>query len=155
MQLLAVGRSEEAARTLNDAATLYKNILLPGINLTDLCFLRSTMAALKVLVDALMQTGDSSNILNAALLQADVEETEAILAGYREGVLEETRGELREQQRARGPGAAGAAGAGEGGAEAKKRRRRRVRPPSGSSRNAKHNSRRGLPRWQKLQRLQR
>ncbi len=42
----------------------------------------------------------AENILRAARIQADVEETEAILAAYWEGVLEETRRELDKQRRA-------------------------------------------------------
>jgi hypothetical protein len=119
MELLAMGRAEEAVETLEDAQSLYRSMLLPGINFTTLNWLRSAMAALKVFIDALVQTGQSCHIHNAMRIHADVEETEAILAGYWEGVLEETRRELREQQRAGGLGEAGAAG--EEGGEAKKK----------------------------------
>ena len=61
---------------------------------------------------------DADGEADAELILADVAETEAILAAYWEGVLEETRRELREQQRAGNPGEAGAR---EGGAEAKKK----------------------------------
>ena len=114
-----MGRAEEAVETLEDAQSLYRSMLLPGINFTTLNWLRSAMAALKVFIDALVQTGQSCHIHNAMRIHADVEETEAILAGYWEGVLEETRRELREQQRAGGLGEAGAAG--EEGGEAKKK----------------------------------
>jgi hypothetical protein len=118
MELLAMGRAEEAVETLEDAQSLYRSMLLPGINFTTLNWLRSAMAALKVFIDALVQTGQSCHIHDAKRIHADVEETEAILAGYWEGVLEETRRELRKQQRAGGLGEAGAAG--EEGAGAKK-----------------------------------
>ena len=114
-----MGRAEEAVETLEDAQSLYRSMLLPGINFTTLNWLRSAMAALKVFIDALVQTGQSCHIHDAKRIHADVEETEAILAGYWEGVLEETRRELREQQRAGGLGEAGAAG--EEGGEAKKK----------------------------------
>ena len=118
-ELLAQGRPNEAARILmKDAPICYCHILFPRINFSDLGILKPQMAALKVLLDALMQTGDSSNILNATLFRADVEETEAVISGHWEGVLEEARRELREQQWA---GGLGAAGAGEGGPEAKKK----------------------------------
>ena len=55
------------------------------------------MAAIKVLAAAMLQTGRAAN-----KMLADVEETEAILAGYREGVLQEARWELGEQRRAAG-----------------------------------------------------
>jgi hypothetical protein len=119
MQLLAVGRPEEAARTLLRASISFRTLSFRGINFTNLCFLRPVMAALKVLIDALIQTGYAEHISDAELTRADVEETEAILAGYWEGVLEETRRELREQQRAGRQGEAEAGGG--GGAEAKKK----------------------------------
>ena len=79
----------------------YLTLIKPtGINLAQVGMLTPTMAALKVLVEALRQTRDIKNMGKAARLQADVEETEAILAGYYEGVLEETRWELGEQRRA-------------------------------------------------------
>jgi len=116
--LLAIGRAEEAVQTLKDAPKPYKNVLILGINLSDLCMLQPILAALKVFVNALMQTGSTTAFSYAQLVQADVEETEAILAGYWEGTLEETRRELRERQRGGGPGEAGA---GEEGTEAKKK----------------------------------
>jgi len=121
MELLAAGRAEEAVWTLEDAPYLYSGVLVTGNNLTNLRMLQPAVPALKVLVDALMQTGKAERISEAELIRADVEETEAILAGYWEGVLEVTRWELREQQRGGGPGAAEEAGAGEGGTEAKKK----------------------------------
>ena len=51
-----------------------------------------------------MQSNIPQNVFNGRQIQADVEETEAILAGYWEGVLEETRWELAEQRRAAGRG---------------------------------------------------
>ena len=58
------------------------------------------LAALTGLADALARRGNEGDVSQAALIRADVEETEAIMAGYWEGVLEETRWELAEQQRA-------------------------------------------------------
>ena len=55
---------------------------------------------MKVLAAAMVQTGIATNILDAEKIRADVEETETILVGYREGVLEETRRQLEGQRRA-------------------------------------------------------
>ena len=57
------------------------------------------MAALKVLTDAMVQTGDADYAFQAEEIRAEVEETEAIISAYWEGVLEEGRRELREQRR--------------------------------------------------------
>ena len=92
-----------------------------GINFMKLDPLRSLIAALKVLVEAmvLMERGievemgieapwDEATtqqlkekvLLYAGQIRADVEETEAILFGFWEGILEETRRELEEQRQA-------------------------------------------------------
>ena len=62
--------------------------------------LKPVMAALKVLADALMRTGIAHDVVRAGRILADVEETEVILAGHWEGVLQETRRELEDQRRA-------------------------------------------------------
>jgi hypothetical protein len=112
---MAAGKPQNAVRILADVPKGYGKMLqYSGIPLMELDRLNPHMAALNVLADALVQTGDASY---AGRIRADVEETEAILAAYWEGVREEIRRELREQQRAGGPGT----GAREGGAEAKKK----------------------------------
>lgn len=100
MQLLTKGRAEQAAWTLVDAPIYYRDIVTLGINCSDAYLLQAVLAALKVMVDALVQTGKAGYISEAELINADVEEMEAILAGYWEGVLEETRRELQQQRRA-------------------------------------------------------
>ena len=61
---------------------MYKDCLHSGINLLQLNMLRAAMAACKVLVDTYVQTGIADHICQAERIRADVEETEAILAGY-------------------------------------------------------------------------
>ena len=120
VELLNAGRPRDAARALAIQPMQYAAILdHSGINLMQLDVLNPVVDALKVLVEALVQIGDADTMAEATRIRADLKETDAILAGYWEGVLEETRRELREQHRAGGPAAAGAVG--EGGAEAKKK----------------------------------
>ena len=71
-----------------------------GINQNELTKLKPVMAALKVLATAMLQTGKAEFVSKAGKIQADVEETGAILAGYLEGVLGETRREPVEQRQA-------------------------------------------------------
>jgi len=97
------------------------------------------MAALKVLAAAYAQTGSAAQVALGSRILMDVEETEAILAGYWEGVLDETRWELAEQRRAAG-------GVGEQEKRWHRKRRRKVRLPSGNSRNARRSNRRKRPR---------
>ena len=81
-------------------------------------FLKPVVAPLKVLADALVQTGTAANVLEAGRIRAEVQETEAIVVAYWEGILEETRWELAEQRRtavAAGGAAAGEALEAEGG----------------------------------------
>jgi len=85
--LLAAGRPHEAAQMLALHLLEYANLLDPsGINLMQLYLFKPVMAALKVLVDALVQIGDADAMSGAVRIRADVEETEAILAGIWEGV---------------------------------------------------------------------
>jgi hypothetical protein len=53
--------------------------------------LKPSMAALKVLAAALVERRIGNDIVEAGRIMQDVEETEAILAEYWEGVLGETR----------------------------------------------------------------
>ena len=69
-----------------------------GINMMELHGLKPLMAALKVLARAQLQTKIALLVDQAMRIKADVEETEAILAGYWNGVLEETRWELGERR---------------------------------------------------------
>lgn len=93
---MAAGKPFEAARALSDGPEeAYKELMEPaGINHADMYMLKPVMAALKVLAAALLQTGTPMKMLYGALMGADVEETEAILSGYWDGVLDETRREL-------------------------------------------------------------
>jgi hypothetical protein len=81
--------------------------------------LKLAMDALKVLAEAWVQVGGAMEAFYTRAIRADVEETEAILAAYWEGVLEETRWELGEQRRRV---AAVAAVAAEGEAELEKKK---------------------------------
>jgi hypothetical protein len=101
IRLLAAGKPLEAAHALLCAPKMYAQRLhYTGLNLMDLHdVLEPVMDALKVLADALVQTGNPECVANGELTRADVEETEAILVGYWEGVLEETRWALTEQRR--------------------------------------------------------
>jgi hypothetical protein len=128
--------------SLKSAPRLYLSYFQESgiINFVRLDRLRSLIAALKVLVEAMVlmerevememvieapwDEGTTWHwkeqiLLYAEQIRADVEETEAILAGYWEGVLAETR---------RASGATGG--------------RRRVRLQNGSSRSARRNRRR-------------
>jgi hypothetical protein len=103
IRMLAAGRLRAALSVLVQCPTLYKACIdKSGIIFFLWNALRTVMAALKVMVAALKQSG---SMHEATQIQEDVEETDAILSGYWEGVLEETRWELREQQRAGGGGA--------------------------------------------------
>jgi hypothetical protein len=101
------GRAYEAGCALKYVPDIYVNWLERGINFTEIVYLETLLAALKVLADALEQTGNPQYVFNGGQIRADVEETEAVLAGYWEGVLEETRWELAEQRRAAERGAGG------------------------------------------------
>jgi hypothetical protein len=101
LELLAAGKPHEAGPILMYIPAIYKRMLkYAGINLLELQQLKPVMVALKVLATAMLQTGKDGFISEAGKIQADVEETEAILAGNWEGLLEETRRELVEQQQA-------------------------------------------------------
>ena len=93
------------------------------------------VATLKTLAKALEQTAAADNrsrwfaffrappshdLIQARRIRADVEETEAIMAGYWEGILDETRLEFRGQQQA-----ASGAGGGLGGAPTKSKAAKR------------------------------
>jgi tetratricopeptide (TPR) repeat protein len=101
------GRAYEAGCALKYVPDVYVNLLKRGINFTEIVYLETLMAALKVLAAALVDMGNPNNMLKGEQIRADVEETEAVLAGYWEGVLEETRWELAEQRRAVERGAGG------------------------------------------------
>lgn len=89
---LAAGKPLEAVRCLARAPELYLDRFKhAGLNLIEVSVLRPIMDALKVLADALAQTDNQKYVVHGRRIRADVEETEAILAGYWEGVLEETR----------------------------------------------------------------
>ena len=107
LKLLKTERPQEASCTLKYVPDLYVNLLKRGINFTEIVYLETLMAALKVLAAALVDMGNPNNMLKGEQIQADVEETEAVLAGYWEGVLEETRWELAGQWRAVERGAGG------------------------------------------------
>ena len=107
LNFLDAGRPREAVLTLQKAPDHYVELLQwTGINLLEWHEILPVMAALKVLAEALEQTQVVSNANYAKLIRADVEETEAILRGFWEGVLEETRWELGEQRRAAAAAAA-------------------------------------------------
>lgn len=100
-ELLREGTPYEAGLTLAKAPLLYGMLLDQcGIIRTELHGLLPAMAALKVLAKALVQHGDGKDLLMAVRIQSDVNETEAILTAYEEGVLDETRRELAEKRRA-------------------------------------------------------
>ena len=116
IQKLRAGKPEEAIRHLSSVPRRYIEFLeYSSINMTQLFVLQPLMAAMKVLAGAMLQTGRADN-----KMLADVEDTEAILAGYREDVLEETRWELGEQRRAAAVAAVVVGAADEGGVAAKK-----------------------------------
>jgi len=121
LKQLAAGLPHEAAMSLKSAPRLYLSFFQESgiINFVWLDRLRSMIAALKVLVEAMVlmerevememvieapwDEGTTWHwkeqiLLYAEQIRADVEETEAILAGYWEGVLAETRRELQEQR---------------------------------------------------------
>ena len=147
---MAAGKPQNAVQILTEVPKGYVKMLqYSGIPLMELDRLNPTMAALNVLADALVQTGDA---LYAGRIRADVAETEAIMASNWEGVREEIRRELREQQQVAADAALAATGAaGDGGAATRKskaakrmqqKRRTQLHP-------------RWRPRWWKLQRRQR
>lgn len=91
----------DATLVLKHVPRLYVDFLDgSGIILKYMYMLKPLMAAIKVLVNALTQSGLADGLEAAERYRADVEETEAILAAYSEGVLEETRRELAERRRA-------------------------------------------------------
>lgn len=121
LEEMAAGRPHDAACILDSVPRLYLYFFKEmGINLMD-PHLKSLIEALKVLADALVSTAVPHNqgiigpsesqsegagqqakdpiVHLAERIRADVEETEAILAGYFEGALEETRRELEEHRR--------------------------------------------------------
>jgi hypothetical protein len=100
-ELMKARRPHEAARTLSFVPEMYVAFLeYSGINHLELYMLRDVMAAVQVLAEALVLTGVPHNNYHAGRMRGDVEETEAILSAYWEGVLEETRRELGEQRAA-------------------------------------------------------
>jgi len=101
LQYLAAGKPSEAIQLLEGLAYSYIYFMQErGFNLLNIDTLQPVLAALKVLAAALAQTGISDNIDLAHRIVADVEETEAIVSGYWEGVLEMTRLELGELRKA-------------------------------------------------------
>jgi len=97
LQHLAARKPSEAKKLLEGLAYSYINFMQErGFNLLNIDTLQPVLAALKVLAAALAQTGISDHIHLARQIVADVEETEAIVSGYWEGVLKMTRLELGE-----------------------------------------------------------
>ena len=81
LEFLKAGKPFNAAGILIDVPVFYADLLeYSGIISGQLYRLTPVIAALKVLADALVQTGVVANIINAEGMRADVEETEAILA---------------------------------------------------------------------------
>lgn len=62
-----------------------------GLNMMNVQQHYPLMTALEVLADALAQTDNQEYVVYGERIREGVEETEAILSGYWEGVLEETR----------------------------------------------------------------
>lgn len=94
-RLLTSGKPHEAVQILETVPATYNHLLLDiGISLTQFHVLEPIMAALKVLAAAYAQTGSAEHVVSARQILMDVEETETIVAGYWEGVLDETRQEL-------------------------------------------------------------
>lgn len=106
VELLAAGKAFDAMRTLMHVPQLYLDFLgNSGLSLQNVYMLRPLMAALTVLADAATRSGHAEGLKVAQRYRADVEEMEAILAAYWDGILEETRRELAERR-----GAAAAVG---------------------------------------------
>ena len=107
--LLAMGKPHGAIRILDSYLQVYiVSLDVSGTNPAS-SFQEPLVAAIKVLADAYVRTGIQHNLFEAGRIRAEMEETEAILAGYWEGVLVETPWEPQEQRRA--AAAAGAAAA--------------------------------------------
>jgi len=85
--------------------------MLSGISFAEMDALEPLLAALKVLAAALVDTGNLDDIFDRERVRADVQETEAILSGYWEGVLEESRWDLAEQRASAAAAAANGRGA--------------------------------------------
>ena len=101
IELLKAGKALEAVNALNFVPSIYRTLLHhSGVNVAQSHNLRPVMAALQVLAEAFIQMEGADVPLYAMRIRADVEETEAIMAEYYKGVLEETRWELAEQRRA-------------------------------------------------------
>lgn len=101
VELLAAGQPVRAISFLKDVPASYGRLLsFSGINFLHIYRIKPHIAALRVLVDGLVQAGLPDMLSFAGIIRADVEETEAIIAGYQMGVLEETRWELAEKRRA-------------------------------------------------------
>ena len=81
LKLRKAGRPQEAIRILAHLPMIFGEELEYGINFSRIDPLETQLAALKVLADASVQTGDLMNTCRANLIRADVDETEAILAG--------------------------------------------------------------------------
>lgn len=113
LQLWAAGRWGEATTVLKKSVpTTYAALLLfSGINMTELHLLLPTMTTLKVLTGMCEEMGMPESESGARRARADVDETEAILEGFWEGVLEETRRELGERRAAAAVAAPAAASA--------------------------------------------
>ena len=85
-RLLAGGRPEEAAQLLEIVPRVYGQMVeRSGINIQDTYQFGPMLAALKVLAGALVLTESVESMKEAERIRADVAETEAIIAGYREG----------------------------------------------------------------------
>lgn len=80
--LLGVGRLEEAISHLSSIPQRYIDLLEDSGIMSHVHVLKPLMAAMKVLAGARLQTGRADNAFQAGMMLADVEETEAILAGY-------------------------------------------------------------------------
>jgi hypothetical protein len=145
IKLMAAGRPQEAVEVLISVHHPYVDTLMEsGINMSQVHVLTPLMAGLKVLAAAMVQTGAVEYVLFARSILKDVKETESNLAGYWEGVVEETRRELEED--------AGQRLLHRWRRRLKRRhdRLRRVRLRSGRSRSAKPSNRRRQPRWRRL-----
>lgn len=116
MDLLREGKYFDAWFRMRDAVVFYINLLKEGgIDYLQIHELMPTMHTIKVWAEACFLTPvkefTARNLSDfepfAGMALADVAETEAIIAGYEEAVLEETRREAREARTAaaRGIGA--------------------------------------------------
>ena len=111
IEFLAAGKPYEATQVLSMIPLVFANTV-SAVGTFNIMIFPAFEPIMAVLTDAMVQTGDADYAFQAEEIRTEVEETEAIVSAYWEGVLEGTRRELRERRRDAAALAGGGAGGG-------------------------------------------